>query len=324
MATRSLITGGTGFIGKAVAHELASLDAEVVIFDRSFNPVPNTIHRVGTILNQHDLVAASQDVDEIFHLAGVLGTTELLDQAELAIDANVKGTLNALEAARICGVSKFFYPSKPNEWLNMYSISKAAGEEICRLYAKRHSLDVKILRWLNAYGPGQKLYPIRKAVPLFILQALTHLPIEIWGDGTQRVDLIHVNDLAYITVAFTRSDSGGVKTFDTGLCHSVTVRALAELIIQLSGSRSRINFLPMRPGEDPEIQIPLLPTATNELKAERSSIPLQQGLLETIEYYRALPQRDKERALRFYYGASKDGDASVTIAGKELMQRARL
>jgi UDP-glucose 4-epimerase len=317
---RVLITGGTGFIGRSLAAELIARGDEVVVFDRGFTSVSNTEHRAGSILNTHDIVAAAQDVDELYHLAGVLGTTELLDEPVLAIDANIKGTLHALDAARINGLEKFFYPTKPNDWLNMYSLTKAAGEDLCRLFRIYHGLDTRMLRWLNIYGPRQKLYPIRKAVPLFILQAMLHLPVEIWGDGSQEISLVHANDLAYVTVEYVKRNAGHTELLDTGLSHTITVAKLVGIIIRLVDSTSEIRHLPMRRGEDIDKTIRMLPTATERLSIERQTIPLEEGLVETIEYYRSLSAREVNRALRFYYGDAQGlGSQSITLGARALL-----
>jgi nucleoside-diphosphate-sugar epimerase len=115
------------------------------------------------------------------------------------------------------------------------------------MYARYFELDVRVLRWLNVYGPGQKAHPVRKAVPIMILQALHGRPIEVYGSGEQPVDLVYVDDLARVTVAYMQLESTGCETSDTGLTIRLTVNELAELIRRLTDSRSKIVHLPMRP-----------------------------------------------------------------------------
>jgi UDP-glucose 4-epimerase len=134
----------------------------------------------------------------------------------MAPAGNINGTVNVLHACVRHGVQTVFYPTKPNEWLNTYSITKKAGEEFAQLYAQTRGLDVRVLRWLNAYGPRQKLYPIRKAVPVMILQALHDLDVEVWGTGDQPVDLIHTEDLARNTVQYTLADNIDSTVRDAG------------------------------------------------------------------------------------------------------------
>jgi UDP-glucose 4-epimerase len=161
-----------------------------------------------------------------------------------------------------------FYPTKPNTWLNTYSITKRAGEEFCMMYAREYDLDVRILRWLNAYGPGQKAFPVRKAVPVMILQALENRDVQIWGSGEQPVDLIHVDDLARITVDYTLGKDLDSATRDTGLSHRMSVNDMAKMIVEMTGSKSKIIHLPMRKGEDQNIPVELLPNRTHRTCCE--------------------------------------------------------
>lgn len=314
----ALITGGTGFLGQAISQHLTSTEYQVYTFDQSY-PKDSNFHRFGTILNFNEILAAVNDIDVVYHLAGMLGTTELLNRSATAIDVNIKGTVNVLEACRLKGVTKIFYPTKPNEWLNTYSITKRAGEDFVWMYNKLYGLDVRVLRWLNAYGPGQKLWPIRKAVPVMILQALYDLPIEIFGDGNQPVDLIYTEDLAQITVAYTELDSVLLKTVDTGLSFRMTVYEMADKIRILLNSNSAIRYLPMRLGEDDERRVKLL---ANKSAAEQTGLSvatdITSGLIKTIEYYSNLPTRIHEAAIRFYYGhlPAKGDKIAQTILGK--------
>lgn len=299
---KALITGGTGFLGDAIAKELEARDVEVVTFDLSYANKSGRPHFRGSILDIDDLNAAVQGgVSMVFHIAGVLGTSELMQQSGHAVDVNVRGTVNVLEVCRSHGISRIFYPTKPNEWLNTYSITKKAGEDFVRMYEAEFGLEARILRWLNAYGPGQKLQPVRKAVPVMILQAVHNLPVQIWGDGKQPVDLIYTDDLARVTVEYTLHDTDGLVR-DTGCTHRLSVNELAEAIVRLSRSSSEIVHLEMRQGEDPSKHVaPLVgSTAADILDLEKTKVPLEDGLLKTIAYYRGLTARAKESAINFY------------------------
>lgn len=128
------ITGG-GFLGKTLRHYLAIRDYQTIAFDTGYPADDSQDFRRGSILNVEDLDAATVGVDLVFHLAGCLGTSELLSRGQEAVDINIKSTVNVLEACVRHGVQTVFYPTKPNDWLNTYSITKKAGEEFAQLYA---------------------------------------------------------------------------------------------------------------------------------------------------------------------------------------------
>ena len=301
---KALITGGGGFLGKALGHYLAIHGYRTIAFDTGYPADDSQDFRRGSILNVDDLDAAIVGVDLVFHLAGCLGTTELLSRSQEAVDVNIKGTVNVLEACVRHGVQTVFYPTKPNDWLNTYSITKKAGEEFAQLYACTRGLDVRILRWLNAYGPGQKLYPIRKAVPVMILQALHGLDIEVWGTGEQPVDLIHTEDLARNTVLYTLASNIDSTVRDAGNTVRMTVNEMAQLILRLTRSKSRIVHRPMRAGEDQHKPVQLLPgpSGADLLGVADKTTPIEEGMAGTIDYYTKLPPTRLQSALTFYYG----------------------
>lgn len=301
---RCLLTGGAGFIGQAISAELKHRGDDVVILDQKCDNVLGLGVNRGNILDQNLLISLCSDIDEIYHLAALLGTSELIERPFEGIEVNVRGTLNALEASRINRVSRFFYPGMPRIWLNMYSITKASAEDICRLYQKYYGVNTRILRWSNAYGPGQHIYPIRKVVPIFIIQALYNLPIEIWGDGTQSVDLLYVEDLAKWTIDFMRKDDIPDYTIEIGAYHTCTVNGLAALIIELTQSNSSVVHLPMRWGEDIGVTVPRLTSLSHILNMPIEPTPLRAGLKKTIGYYSKLDTNIHERAIRYYYGCN--------------------
>ena len=296
---KSLITGGSGFLGRALHRNLIANGYEVYTFDTGIGK-ENHIH--GSILNLEEIKSAVSGIDVVFHLAGLLGTTELLDKNIDAVDVNIKGTVNVLEACHHEGVSTVFYPTKPNVWLNTYSITKKAAEDFAKLYSEFRGLDVRILRWFNAYGPGQKAFPIRKAVPVMINQALANRDIEIWGNGKQKVHLIYSEDLARNSVLYTLKENVDSDVRDTGNTIEMSVNELALLIIKLTKSSSSIKHLPMRLGEVPIEHFPSLPgpNAADILDFTDSTTPIEKGMLATIEYYSQLPSQSRKKILEFY------------------------
>lgn len=299
----ALVIGGSGFIGRPICDHLSNAGFDVTTFDLSYADVRSPYqHCRGSITDPAALDAAVRGQDYVFHLAGLLGTSELIEQSAQAVEVNVAGTVHVLDACVKHRVAGVFYPTKPNTWLNTYSITKRAGEEFCEMYAREFDLNVRVLRWLNAYGPGQKVYPIRKAVPVMILQALMGRDIEIWGTGDQPVDLIHTNDLAEITVRYALADGIDFQTRDTGRTHRMSVNEMAQKICELTGSSSEIRHRPMRKGEYQNIPVELLPPpyATELIGISDQAVAIEAGLQETIEHYRDLGSRKSEASLSYF------------------------
>jgi len=304
MTTKTvLITGGSGFIGQALTKYLSKRGVQVHNFDIRPQNASN-LYQCGSLLDFDQVSAAVQGHGAVYHLGGLLGTTELLDKSIEAVDVNIKGSLHILEACRQAGVRHVFFPTKPNDWLNTYSITKHAGEAFAQMYSELYNLDVRILRLLNVYGPGQSLFPIRKAVPLMILQALYDLPIEVYGNGQQPIDLIYVDDLAHISVEYMELESGDATVRDTGCTTRMSVNELVDLIRQMTSSNSAVRYLPMRDGENPDHRVHLLDnkSAIDLLGLKNVTTDVEVGLTRTIAYYQNLPEKSRNAALKFYCG----------------------
>lgn len=308
--SRCLVTGGSGFCGRAIVKRLCELGREVVVFDtNTWEEGKSWIggHQVrvvrGSVLDQEVLREALFGVDEVYHCAGQLGTHELFWMNQKAIDVNVKGTVGVLEACRDTGVRKFMYPTKPYAWCNTYTVTKQCGEEFVRMFGKVHGLDVAILRWLNVYGPEQKVLPVRKAIPLMCVQALEGYPVEIFGSGGAIVDLVFTEDMAKVTVDYTGlSKDGDTTKRDVGCVAQMTVNEMAEAIVKATGSKSEIRRIPMRMGEDSDDpKEPLDSFSANQvLGGKYVMTPFSEGLEKTIEWYEGVGHEFRKRCLEFY------------------------
>jgi UDP-glucose 4-epimerase len=186
----------------------------------------------------------------IIHLAGMLGTHELFDTINEAIDTNIKGTANVLdiahrENARYVGITM------PHVFPSIYTATKIAAEQFERAYHYTYGVPVSRVRAFNAFGPGQKHGPghPQKIVPTFATEAWAGRPIPIWGDGTQTVDLIYVDDLASLLV--DALEYGDDFTIDAGTRHALTVNEVAQMVLDITDSKAGITYLPMRRGEIP-------------------------------------------------------------------------
>jgi len=236
---RVLVTGGHGFIGSAVVHELKEREHEPVVFDRPHD-----------VLDAVSVADAASDCDAVIHLAGMLGTHELFDAPHTAVDVNVHGTLNVLQACETFGISYVGITMPVSGWANVYTATKHCAQDLASAWHRHRGVPVSHVRAYNAYGPGQKVgagHP-QKIVPTFATAAWAGQPIPIWGDGTQTVDLIHVDDLAALLV--DALDCGDDRIIEGGSGVSMTVNDVAALTRMVTGSTVPDEHYPMRLGED--------------------------------------------------------------------------
>ncbi|PVH25740.1 hypothetical protein DC487_07325 [Sphingobacterium corticibacter] len=308
------ITGGSGFVGSAIYRACLSRGFKVYLLDKNEPPyeLPSDVVWEKCDVTDKGLVISclnSIKPDHIYLIAGVLGTTELTYSPMKAVNTNIGGLVTFIEAfIKLNFFPRVFYVTKPNVWENMYTITKESSERILKLYMSEFNIEGCIHRWFNAYGPGQHTHPIRKAVPNFILNALHDVDIEIWGNGLQTVDLIHIDDIAYLAVeAMNKPIATREKVIDIGSGVAVTVNELAQTILRLTNSSSKIIHKPMRPGE---IEDTVLVANVKDLNHEISNgyifRNLEEGLIETIEYYKSLPEDHIASYFEYYKSDEHD------------------
>ncbi len=273
-----LVTGGAGFIGRAVEMALGQLDHEAVIMD---------VHELADVRDATQVAKAVDGCDAVIHLAGMLGTHELFDTAAEAIDVNVKGTLNVLDACRNYD-ARYVGITMPQVVPSIYTATKVAATRLASAYYHTYDLPVSHVRAFNAYGIGQKHGPghPQKIVPTFAAEAWAGRPIPIWGDGTQTVDLVHVDDLGRMLV--DAIGFGDDEVFDGGTGVAVTVNEVAELVLEVTRSAAGVRHLPMRRGE-----VPTHIVAEGEGWLELGWRPeyRQEWLEQTVEAYHPVRKR---------------------------------
>jgi UDP-glucose 4-epimerase len=241
-----LVTGGRGFLGAATLAELAHRGHETYAYDRHDGNDIGDPERLGRHL---------QGMDAVIHLAGLLGTHELFDRVAAAIAVNVLGTANVLEACQRVGARYVGITMPESGWANIYTATKHCATDLAHAWHRHRGVPVSHVRAFNAYGPGQKHGPghPRKIVPTFASQAWAGQPIEVWGDGEQTVDLIHVDEVARMLVDALRF--GDEQMFDAGTGAAVTVNEVAWMVLDITGSTAGVVHRPMRDGEDPDTKI---------------------------------------------------------------------
>lgn len=300
-----LITGGSGFIGSHCVDAFAAAGHDVIVFDR-IPPIHTSVgdHVVGELRDRVAVEKAVTCSDLVVHAGGLLGTHETVLMADDAVRTNILGTLNVLEATtRHC--RKLVNISKPNVWLNPYSITKDCSEKFCLMHVDEFDAQVATVKIYNVYGPRQKYSRVRKAIPTWIVEALNGRPIEIFGSGAATVDLIHARDVARgiwaivenfeacrlkrtleiakdVYSCFPRHNE---QILELGSGKSITVKESVEALATALDIPVEVRHLAMRRGEVDGTQLCADMTRLATLTGFRPNIDLMEGLRETVGYY---------------------------------------
>jgi len=305
------ITGGSGFIGSGIYKECRKRCDEVLLFDNTQPPytLPKGVTWVKCDVCDKDLVHKVLDEtkpDQLYLVAGVLGTSELNVQPSRACNVNINGLANFMDLAVEHKLPRTFYVTKPNVWENMYTITKECSERIIQFYMKEYGLEGVIHKWFNAYGPGQHTHPVRKAVPYFILMALNNRPMRIHGDGKQTVDLVYVDDIAKIAVEAMnkpKEELTNAEVIEVGIGQGMVVNDLAESIRDMCNSKSEIIHEPMRSGETPNTLLAADITRLKQIMGNNFKFTdYEEGMSRTISYYKNINPIQMAAALEFYNG----------------------
>ena len=306
MSKRILITGGAGFIGSHLCEKLLKEGNEVISVDNYFTGRKKNIQHLLKNPNfeiiRHDIVNEFRaEVDQIYNFACPASPVHYQYNAISTIKTNVLGTMNMLGLAKKvkarilqASTSEVYgnpleHPQKETYWGNVntigirscYDEGKRISETLCFDYNRQHKVDIRVIRIFNTYGP-RMLANDGRVVSNFIVQALSGKDITIYGDGSQTRSFCYVDDLVNGIVAMMNQDSfqGPVNL---GNSDEFTVKELAELVIKLTKSKSKIIYNPL-PQDDPARRRPDLSLAKEKL-GYKFTVPLVEGLKRTIKYF---------------------------------------
>jgi len=283
-----LIFGGSGFIGSHLAERL-STEAQILTFDRK--PYFATTF-VGDIKDSEAVNEAMFACDRWVNLAGLLGTAEMLKRSHDAVDVNISGAVNVYDAAL-----KYCTPGLQitvgNHWMNNpYSITKSTAERLALMYNKELGTDIRVVRAMNVYGPGQKPHPVRKLMPNVVIPALRNEPITIYGDGTQIMDMVYIKDTVEILARIVMGEKPPVdRVFEIG-AGPITVNEIVDTVVGVANSTSEVNHVQMRPGEESNSIVQISPRGAADLlewtgfDVWSDCTPFRDGVKKTVEWYR--------------------------------------
>ena len=266
--TISIVTGGAGFIGSHIVEKLKQLDHMVVVIDNEYSDNDNFHWRKDTlnvdidITDYKGLKNAFTGADYVFHLAAEARIGPAIENPVNALNINTIGTCNVLQCAREVGAKKVLYSStssgyglneapnvetQPDDCLNPYSVSKIAGEKLCKMYTDLYGLKTIVFRYFNVFGeraPRKGQYA--PVTGIFLRQKAAGEPLTIVGDGEQRRDYIYVKDVANANVMAAISnpdDEAYGQVYNVGSGKNYSVNEIASFI-----SDDTIN-IPPRIGE---------------------------------------------------------------------------
>lgn len=304
-----LITGGAGFVGSHLCERLLSEGNEVICLDNYFTGtkenIAHLINKPFFELIRHDVtMPIFLEVDEIYNLACPASPIHYQYNSIKTIKTSVMGAINMLGLAKRtkakilqASTSEVYgdpdiHPQLESYWGNVnpigirscYDEGKRCAESLFVNYHKQNDVKIKIIRIFNTYGP--RMHPNDgRVVSNFIVQALNNKDITMFGDGSQTRSFQFVSDLVegMLRMMATKDDfTGPVNIGNPG---EFTILELAKKIIKLTNSKSKIIYLPL-PEDDPTQRQPNITLAKKELNGWEPKIPLEQGLIETINYFK--------------------------------------
>lgn len=306
--TRALVTGGAGFIGSHLCERLLNEGYDVICLDNLFTgEKDNIIHLMNNphfeFVRKDVLEDINIECDQIYNLACPASPIHYQYDPIKTIKTSFLGALHVLGLAKRCHArvlqastsevygdpevhpqpEEYWGHVNPNGIRSCYDEGKRAAETLFFDYHRQHGVDIKVVRIFNTYGPNMRGDDGR-VVSNFIVQALKGEDITIYGDGKQTRSFCYVDELVDALIRMMNSRDGFTGPVNLGNPGEFTMLELAEKVIQLTGSSSKIVFKPL-PSDDPTQRKPKIDLAKKELGWE-PKIALDEGLKKTIEYFR--------------------------------------
>ena len=304
---KALVTGGAGFIGSNLVDRLVEYGHDVIVLDNlstgnitNLDKVKNKIKFINIDITKQNLDDYFENVDQVFHLAGLADIVPSIKNPKAYFDVNLLGTLNVLEASKNKKVKKYIYsasascygipsdyPTNEKSKINPkypYALTKYLAEEMVIHWAKVYKMPNISLRFFNVYGPRSRTTGAYGAVfGVFLAQKLANKPLTIVGDGNQTRDFIHVSDLVEAIILVAQR-SKNFEIYNVGGGKEISVNSIADMI-----SSNKV-YIPKRPGE-PNRSLADISKIKSELNWE-PKIDIKDGvkmLIENINQWKDAP-----------------------------------
>jgi dTDP-glucose 4,6-dehydratase len=304
---RALVTGAAGFIGSHLSEYLLDRGFSVVGMDNLVTgDVENIQHLTGRdfVLVKHNVtnyIPLEGPLDFLFHFASPASPIDYLKLPIQTLKVGSLGTHNALGLAKakkarflLASTSEVYgdplvHPQREDYWGNVnpigprgvYDEAKRFAEAMTMAYHRTHGVETRIVRIFNTFGPSMRVMDGR-AIPAFMSQALRGEDVTVFGDGSQTRSLCYVSDL--VEGIFRLANSSEPNPVNIGNPQELTILQLAEKIVALTGSKSRIVQRPL-PVDDPKVRQPDI-TRARKLLGWEPKVPLEDGLRRTLDYFR--------------------------------------
>ena len=303
-----LVTGGAGAIGSNLVKTLSGYKCKVIVIDdlsagqkENMPDRNNIIFYKDTILNDKVLDQIfKKKIDYVFHLAAHFANQNSVEHPRLDLLTNVMGTLKLLEYANKNSVKQFIYASSScvygptNEAMTEelitkletpYAISKLTGEEYVHFFCRYHKLKTTVVRYFNAYGPGDPPGRYRNVIPNFFMLALHKKPLTVMGSGHETRDFTYMDDVVDGTLLTLTAKNAGGHIYNIGRGEETTIIRLARLINKIAGNPAGIKFIKKRKWDSIQRRLANIDKSRRAL-GYAPSIPLEEGLLKTWEWFR--------------------------------------
>ena len=305
---RVLVTGGAGFLGSHLCARLLELGHEVLCVDNFYTGTKKNIRKLLEQQNfefiRHDVTFPLYvEVDEIYNLACPASPVHYQFDPVQTTKTSVHGAINMLGLAKRvkarilqASTSEVYgdpekHPQHESYWGHVnpvgpracYDEGKRCAETLFFDYYRQYRLDIKVVRIFNTYGP--RMHPNDgRVVSNFAVQALNDAPITIYGDGSQTRSFCYVDDMVEGFIRMMESEENFTGPVNLGNPGEFTIRELAEKTLEMTGSRSEIQYLDL-PADDPRQRCPDIDLAKREL-GWKPTVDLETGLARTIEWFR--------------------------------------
>ncbi len=300
------ITGGAGFIGSNLAHELASNNDVAIIDNLSTGRIENIADLIdaqkitfikGSILDLPLLEDAFMGLDYLFHQAAIPSVSRSVANPQVSHEANLTGTLNVLLASKRNHIKKVIYASSSSVYgntpvlpkvedmmpnpLSPYAVTKLAGEYYCNVFHTVYGLPTVCLRYFNVYGPRQDPDSQYAAViPKFITRSLQGKPHIIFGDGEQTRDFTYIRDVVKANIAAAESSKSGI--FNVGRGERISINQLSQIISRITGGDLKPVYEEPRPGDVDHSLAGITKAKSFNYKPEYD---LEAGVIETVRWF---------------------------------------